>query len=140
MNLDMLPTFNACWNSAAALLLMIGLIFIKQKKISAHRNCMIAAFVCSSIFLCSYLYYHFYHGSTPFKGQGIIRPVYFTMLLTHTILAVVNLPLIIMTFRLAFKGDFERHKKLAKYTFSIWLYVSVTGVLVYFMLYHWFVS
>ena len=136
--LEYFPPLNACLNSLCAVLLVVGLLFIKKKNIAAHKACMIAAFVVSSIFLACYLYYHFHHGATKFAGEGWSRPFYFTLLISHTILAVVNLPLIIVTFNHAFKGRLDKHRAIAKYTFSIWLYVSVTGVIVYVMLYHLF--
>ncbi len=133
--IESFPALNACLNSLCAVLLVTGLLLIKKKNVQAHKICMIAAFVVSSLFLGCYLYYHFHHGSTKFTGEGAVRYFYFALLLSHTILAVVNLPLIIITFNHAFKDRLEKHRAIAKYTFAIWLYVSVTGVLVYVMLY-----
>lgn len=135
MQLSDFPFLNACLNSTSAVFLMLGFYFIKNKKINAHRACMLITALASTLFLICYLYYHYHHGSTKFQGQGWIRPVYFTILLTHTILAVVNLPMIIKTFWHALRGEFEKHKKIARITFSVWLYVSVTGVVIYLMLY-----
>lgn len=135
MQLSDFPALNACLNSTSAVFLVLGFYFIKNKKIDAHRVCMLIAAAASTIFLGCYLYYHYHHGSTKFQGQGWIRPVYFTILITHTILAMVNLPMIIKTFWHALRGDIEKHKKIARITFPVWLYVSVTGVVIYLMLY-----
>ena len=135
MNLAVLPSVNAVLNSCSAFLLILGYFFIRRQNVAAHRLCMCAAFLTSSIFLASYLYYHYHHGSTRFQGQGVIRAVYFTILISHTILAVAIVPLIFRTFYLAIKGAFERHRKIARVTLPFWLYVSVTGVVVYWMLY-----
>jgi uncharacterized membrane protein YozB (DUF420 family) len=130
-----LPHLNATLNSISALLLITGYIFIRRRKIAAHRLCMLAAFTASVIFLISYLTYHWFHGSTPFKGAGWVRPVYFTILLTHTVLAVVVAPLAIVTLVRALSERFDKHRRIARWTFPVWLYVSVTGVIVYLMLY-----
>jgi uncharacterized membrane protein YozB (DUF420 family) len=135
MQLSDFPALNACLNSTSAVFLVLGFYFVKNKKIDAHRACMLIAAVASTIFLACYLYYHYYHGSTKFQGQGWIRPVYFTILITHTILAILNLPFILKTFWHALRGDIEKHKKIARLTFPMWLYVSVTGVVIYLMLY-----
>lgn len=129
------PTLNACFNFLSASFLIFGWFFILKKQISAHRFCMLGALASSTFFLAGYLYYHYHHGSTHFLGQGVIRSVYFSILITHTILAVVIVPLIFRTFYLAIKGDFEKHKQIARVTLPLWLYVSVTGVVVYWMLY-----
>ena len=134
-HVSVLPHLNALLNTTSALLLLAGWRFIRARRIQAHRNCQVAALVTSIIFLISYLTYHYSHGATKFTGQGIIRPVYFTILLTHTILAVVIVPFVIVTFYRAFKGDFLRHRRIARVTLPLWLYVSVTGVIVYLMLY-----
>lgn len=133
-----LPAVNAVLNSVAAVLLGLGYYFVKQKQIDRHKVCMISAFVVSSLFLTCYLLYHAYAGSKHFQGVGWIRPVYFTILLTHTLLAVVNLPLILTTFYRAYRRDWVRHRRIARWTFPIWMYVSVTGVVVYLMLYQFF--
>ncbi len=136
MSISDLPTLNAILNSISAILLTVGYIFIRQKKVSAHRACMVSAFIVSTIFLTSYLTYHYHHGSTRFTGQGIARTIYFTILITHTILAVAIVPMIFITFSRALKERFDRHKRIARLTLPLWLYVSVTGVAVYLMLYH----
>lgn len=136
MSISDLPTLNAILNSISAILLTIGFAFIKQKNREAHRRCMIGAFTTSTLFLVSYLVYHSKVGSVGFQGQGAIRPVYFTILLTHTVLAMVIVPLVFVTFARALKGNFDRHRRIARWTLPIWLYVSVTGVVVYVMLYH----
>ena len=130
-----LPTVNAALNSLSGAFLILGFIFIKSKNIKAHKACMLAAFASSTLFLISYLVYHYQVGSVPFKGQGAIRTVYFTILLTHTILAVFVVPLALITLRRALKENFPAHRRIARWTFPIWLYVSITGVLVYVMLY-----
>ncbi len=127
--------FNAALNGTSALLLASGYFFIRRKQIQAHRACMVAAFAVSTIFLASYLIYHARVGVVHFTGQGWIRPVYFALLLSHTILAVVILPLAIMTIRRAWKGQFERHRAIARWTLPLWFYVSVTGVIIYLLLY-----
>ena len=130
-----LPHLNACLNTTSALLLFTGYRFIRARNIAAHRACQIAALAVSLLFLASYLTYHSNHGATRFQGTGIVRPIYFTILTTHTILAMVIVPLVILTFYRAFRGDFVRHRKIARITLPLWLYVSVTGVIVYLMLY-----
>ncbi len=129
------PALNACLNGASALLLLAGYFFIRGKKITAHRICMGSAFITSVIFLISYLIYHFHHGSTRYSHTGIIRIIYFSILISHTLLAVVIVPLILVTFRRALRGDFQKHAAIARVTFPLWLYVSVTGVVIYWMLY-----
>ena len=130
-----LPHLNAGLNTTSALLLLAGFRFIRLGRIQAHRNCQVTAVVTSTLFLISYLTYHYYHGATRFAGQGIVRPVYFTILTTHTILAVVIVPMILVTLYRAARGDFVRHRRIARWTLPLWLYVSVTGVIVYLMLY-----
>lgn len=133
--MSLLPSINASLNTATAVLLVLGYALIRRRAIAAHKFCMIAASLTSTVFLGCYLYYHFHHGSTHFRGTGIIRPVYFTILISHTFLAIVQLPLILLTLWRAFRGQFEKHKIIARITLPIWLYVSVTGVVVYYMLY-----
>jgi len=133
--LSFLPGLNAALNSASALLLVSGYLFIRCGKIAAHKLCMLSAFTTSALFLISYLTYHFQVGSVPFKGGGWMRTLYFTVLVSHTILAVVIVPLVLMTLSRALRGSFERHKRVARWTLPLWLYVSITGVLVYWMLY-----
>ena len=130
-----LPHINAILNGTSAVLLFSGYSFIRAGRIAAHRACQISALVFSTIFLASYLTYHYHHGTTRFRGQGFVRPVYFTILTSHTILAVVIVPLIAITFYRALRLDFVRHRKIARITLPLWLYVSVTGVIVYLMLY-----
>jgi uncharacterized membrane protein YozB (DUF420 family) len=130
-----LPHLNAILNATSGVLLVIGYLFVRRRRINAHRNCLIAALIASTFFLASYLTYHYYHGTTRFTGTGFVRPLYLGILLTHTILAVVIVPFIIVTLRRAARGDFTRHRRIARWTFPMWLYVSVTGVIVYLMLY-----
>ena len=140
MNYQIFPPLNACLNGARALFLLAGFWFIKQKNKNAHRFCMLTAFVISIVFLGCYLFYHFHAGVLHFAGQGWIRPVYFILLTSHTILAVCVPVLAIMTLRWALKGDFKKHKAIARITFPIWLYVSVTGVVIYWILYQLYPS
>ncbi len=133
-----LPTLNAMLNSISALLLILGFIFIKGKNITAHKTCMISAFCTSILFLTSYLVYHYKVGSVKFQGIGFYRHLYFFILVTHSILAVIIVPLAIKTIYLAWKSDFDRHKKIALITLPIWVYVSITGVMVYLFLYKFF--
>ena len=132
-----LATVNAGLNATAAVLIGTGFYFIKQKNIQAHKACMIAAMVVSAVFLTSYLVYHYNVGSVRFTKQGWIRGVYFPLLLTHTVLAAVVLPMILRSAFLALKGRFAKHVRIARWTFPVWMYVSVTGVIVYIMLYRW---
>jgi uncharacterized membrane protein YozB (DUF420 family) len=130
-----LPHLNACLNGTSALLLFTGYSFIRRGNVVAHRACQTTALVVSLLFLASYLTYHYHHGATRFQGTGIVRTIYFTILTSHTILAIVIVPLVILTFYRAFRRDFERHRRIARITLPLWLYVSVTGVIVYLMLY-----
>ncbi len=130
-----LPTVNATLNTISGILLTIGYILIRQRKITAHKNCMLAAFGVSVLFLISYVIYHVKEGSTEFTQQGWIYPVYITILISHILLAFVIVPLALRTLYLAWRERFEAHRRIAKITFPIWLYVSVTGVLIYLMLY-----
>jgi len=130
-----LPHLNACLNGTSAILLFAGFSFIRSGKVAAHRACQISALVVSTLFLVSYLTYHYYHGTTRFQGSGLVRPIYFTILTSHTILAIVIVPLIAITFVRAFRLDFVRHRKIARITLPLWFYVSITGVIVYLMLY-----
>jgi len=131
-----LPTVNAALNATAAILIGAGVYFIKRKNIPAHKACMVSALGVSSLFLTSYLTYHYNVGSVRFTKEGWIRNVYFPLLISHTILAVLILPMVLRTAFLAFKGRFRNHARIAKWTFPAWMYVSVTGVVVYLMLYH----
>ncbi len=130
-----LPGVNAWLNGAAGFWLIVGLLFIKAKKPGAHKACMLAALAASAAFLVSYLTAHHFLGSTPYQGQGTMRTVYFSILISHTILAALVVPLALVTVYRAFREDFARHRLIAVWTFPIWLYVSVTGVVIYFMLY-----
>jgi uncharacterized membrane protein YozB (DUF420 family) len=130
-----LPGINAGLNLASASLLTAGYLFIRSKKVTAHRLCMLSAFATSTLFLISYLTYHYHVGSVPFKGLGWIRPVYFAILISHTILAAVIVPLVLVTLTRALRGRFDRHKRIARWTLPLWIYVSITGVVVYWMLY-----
>jgi uncharacterized membrane protein YozB (DUF420 family) len=135
------PALDAVLNGSSAILIGSGLYFIKRGREDAHKRMMLAAFVTSTLFLISYLYYHLVlrAGVTRFQGQGVARPLYFTLLISHTILAVIVVPFILITLVRALKGRFARHKAIAPYTFAIWMYVSVTGVIIYVLLYKVFV-
>src|SRR5438105_6867725 len=124
------PVIDAALNGTSAVLLLIGRNFIKRGRMAAHRAVMIAALVSSSLFLISYLYYHYHVGSVRFQGQGWSRPIYFTILITHTILAAAIVPLVIITLNRALRERFDRHRVIARWTFPLWLYVSVTGVVI----------
>jgi putative membrane protein len=130
-----LPAVNAILNSTSAVLLLCGYYFIRQRKIPVHRAFMIAAFITSILFFTSYIIYHMHAGSTHFTGTGMIRKVYFTILISHTILAALVPFLAIITLVLALSKRFAKHRKIARWTLPIWLYVSVTGVVIYWMLY-----
>jgi uncharacterized membrane protein YozB (DUF420 family) len=129
-------TLNAALNAVSAVLLTIGFFFIINGKIRQHRACMISAFTASTLFLISYVVYHIRVGEVRFLGQGPVRPVYFTLLISHVTLAVIVLPMAIITLTRGLREQFDRHRRIAKWTLPIWLYVSVTGVVVYVMLYH----
>jgi len=135
------PALNAFLNGTSAVLIGTGYYFIKTGRREAHKRMMIAAVITSTLFLISYLYYHVVlrAGVTHFKGEGLWRPVYFTILISHTFLAVVVVPLVLITLSRARKGNFARHKAIARYTFPVWMYVSVTGVVIFVMLYKIFV-
>jgi putative membrane protein len=131
-----LPAVNAALNSTSAALLVLGYVFIRRKNVSAHRACMLAAVGTSTLFLISYLTYHFHHGATRFTGEGAVRAVYFAVLISHTLLATAILPMVLVTVYRALRGRFDAHRRIARWTLPVWLYVSVTGVVVYWMLYH----
>jgi uncharacterized membrane protein YozB (DUF420 family) len=133
-----LPAVNATLNGLSAALLTAGYVFIKRQNQRAHRNCMIAALTTSTLFLCGYLYYHAHAGHTVFRNPAWFRPYYLALLLTHTVLAGVIVPLVIATVTLAARRKFETHRKLARWTWPMWMYVSVTGVIIYFLLYQVF--
>lgn len=133
-----LPLVNACLNGLSGLLLMVGLVLIKQGKREAHQRCMVAALLCSVVFLISYLIHKIFvmKGiNTPFSGPASLKPAYLAMLASHVLLAMVIVPLALVTVTRGRKGDFERHKRIARWTWPLWMYVSVTGVLIYLVLY-----
>ena len=130
------PALNAALNGTSAVLIATGIGLIRAGRRAAHRGVMIAAVVSSSLFLASYLYYHYHVGSVRFTGQGWIRPLYFAVLITHTVLAGTVVPLVIVTLARGLRERFDRHKAIARWTYPIWLYVSVTGVVIYVLLYH----
>lgn len=132
------PALNASLNGTATVLLTAGFIFIRRKNLAAHRAAMLSAFAVSVAFLVCYVTYHLRAGAhTPFGGTGFIRGVYFAMLISHILLAMTIVPLILVTLTLAWRGRFDRHRQWARWTFPLWYYVSVTGVLVYLFLYQW---
>jgi putative membrane protein len=134
------PALNAALNGSSALLLLAGRWFIAHGRMAVHRRFMIAALITSGLFLISYLYYHAHVGSVHFQGQGWSRPVYFAILISHTILAALVVPMVIVTLSRALRERFDRHRAIARWTFPVWMYVSVTGVVVYVMLYHLFAA
>lgn len=129
-----LPALNATFNSISTLLLILGFREIKRRQFDKHMKYMLGAFAASTLFLVSYVIYHNFVGHTPFPGQGLIRPIYFFILITHIILSAAVVPLILTSFFFAFSGKFKSHRKLSRFTFPIWLYVSVTGVMIFFIL------
>lgn len=136
---SLFPPIDATLNATTAILLAIGHSFIKRGAMAKHRATMIAAFSVSSVFLACYLYYHLHVGSVRFQGTGWVRPLYFSILISHTVLAAVVVPMILITLTLGLTNKFDRHRRLARWTYPIWMYVSVTGVIVYLMLYKLFV-
>jgi len=136
LNYSSLPAVNAFLNATSAVLLLVAYRAIRRMDVARHRRWMLAASATSLLFLVSYLTYHFEVGSVRFTGRGPVRVVYFAVLLTHTVLAVANLPLVLRTLYLGLRRRDDRHRRIARWTFPIWVYVSVTGVLVYVMLYH----
>src|SRR5438067_7744993 len=137
-NFSIFPTINATLNGTSAVLLVTAHSMIKRGRVATHRGLMLAAVTTSSLFLISYLYYHAHVGSVHFQGQGWSRPLYFTILISHTILAAAIVPLVIITLSRALRQRFDRHRLIARWTYPVWLYVSITGVVVYVMLYHLF--
>ena len=131
-----LPHFHVSLNASVATITMLAYYFIKTGNPYAHRNCMISAMTISVVFLISYLTYHANVGYIPFKGQGLIRPFYFTLLTSHVILAATFVPMISVTAIHAIKGDFDKHSRIARWTLPVWLYVSVSGVLIYILVFH----
>jgi uncharacterized membrane protein YozB (DUF420 family) len=139
ITLSELPAVNATLNATSAAFLALGYGFIRRKRVTLHRICMLMAVVVSALFLVSYVTYHAHAGHKPFTGQGFARRVYFTILFTHTLLAiVVALYLVPVTLSRALRERFAAHRAIARWTLPIWFYVSITGVIVYFMLYHWY--
>jgi uncharacterized membrane protein YozB (DUF420 family) len=134
------PGLDASLNGTSAVLLLIGRGLIKRGRMMAHRAVMITALISSSLFLASYLYYHWHVGSVHFQGRGWVRTLYFTILISHTFLAAVIVPMIIVTFSRALRERYDRHRAIARWTYPLWLYVSVTGVVVYLMLYRLFAA
>ena len=135
MSLSDLPTLNAALNASSAVLLAFGFAMIRAGRREAHRRFMLAALTTSSLFLVSYFVYHFQVGSVRFTGTGAVRTAYLTILATHTVLAIAIVPLVLVTVRRALRGDFPAHRRLARVTLPLWAYVSVTGVVIYWMLY-----
>jgi len=129
------PALNATLNGASAILITTGRALIARKQIRLHRACMIAAVATSSVFLVSYLYYHAHVGSVHFPGHGWARRVYFTILISHTMLAAATVPLVVLSLSYGLRSRFDRHRRISRWTFPVWLYVSITGVIVYIMLY-----
>lgn len=139
MSLNDLPAFNASFNGLAAVFLTAGFVFIKRKNRAAHQKCMVAALTSSALFLAGYLTYHFtVHGVTKFVNPAWFRPFYLTLLLTHTVLAATIVPLILVTLVRALRERFDAHRKIARWTWPLWMYVSVTGVIIYLLLYQVF--
>jgi uncharacterized membrane protein YozB (DUF420 family) len=132
---SVLPTVNATLNATSGIFLLTGYAMIRRRQIHAHRNAMLGAFAASTLFLCSYVTYHANAGSRAFTGQGMLRVVYFAILISHVILAAAILPMAISTLSRGLRGRYAEHKRIAKWTFPAWLYVSITGVIVYLMLY-----
>ena len=135
MDYTLLPTLNAILNASSGILVLLGYRNIKRSNESVHKRFMLSAMGVSAIFFASYLFYHWEVGSVKFQGSGMIRTFYFTLLISHTILAVAIVPMVLRTAFLALTGNFAKHRKIAKWTFPIWVYVSITGVIVYLMLY-----
>lgn len=135
MDVSDLPVLNASLNASSALLLATGYAFIRTGRVTAHRRCMLAALASSALFLISYLVYHFQVGSVRFRGQGVVRTLYLTILLSHTILAIAIVPLVLTTAVRALRERFDAHRRIARVTLPLWAYVSVTGVVIYWMLY-----
>jgi putative membrane protein len=136
MMVSYLPTIDATLNAVSAVLLVCGFCFIRRKNIPAHRACMLSAGATSVLFLICYSVYHYFHGVTRFPARGFVRDFYLTLLGSHTILAVVIVPLVLLTLYRAWRRQFNRHRRVARWTLPLWLYVSLTGVAVYWMLYH----
>ena len=138
--IPVIPPFLAILNTTAATLVSLGYFFVRRKNTAAHRICMVSALLVSTVFMIFYLYYHAKIGNIPFAGVGAIRPVYFTLLASHVILAAVLFPMVLVTAGLAIRGNITRHRRIARWTLPIWLYVSITGVIIYLMAFHLFVA
>jgi len=136
--IDSLPAVDACLNGASALLLCCGFLAIRRGRRTLHRRLMLGAVAASALFLGGYLTYHSLRGTTRFPGRGDVRTLYFLLLGSHSLLAAANVPLVVLTLLHAFKGRIQKHRRLAPWTWGVWLYVSTTGILVYLMLYRWF--
>lgn len=138
--MDILPAINATLNAISAIALTTGYVFIKQRNFAAHRSCMLIAFSVSIAFLICYLVYHAFHGSTRFGDYGWVTTLYFIILISHIFLAIAIVPLVLITLSRALRNQFDRHRRIARWTLPMWLYVSVTGVMIYIMLYHLYPS
>jgi len=138
MSLSNLPTVNACLNAASAVLLTLWFVFIRRGNRTAHLRCMVGAFITSTAFLACYLTYHLQMPRTVFRDPAWFRPIYLSILATHTVLAAVIVPLALTTLYRAWRGQFDRHRRIARWTWPLWMYVSVTGVVIYLLLYHIF--
>ncbi len=134
----MFPAINAVLNGTSAVLILVGREFIRRGEMAKHRACMISAVIASSLFLASYLWYHAHVGVVRFQGTGWSRPVYFSILISHTVLAAVVAPLVLVTLWYGLRESFGKHRRIARWTYPVWMYVSITGVVVYVMLYHLF--
>lgn len=132
------PALNASLNGTSAVLLLTGRVLIAKGRETAHRRCMIAAVAASALFLCCYLFFHFKVGNILFLGQGWARPVYFAILISHVTLAIVIVPMAVITLNRGLKARYDKHRAIARWTWPLWMYVSITGVIVYFMLYQWY--
>ncbi len=135
ISINDLPTLNASLNMTSAFLLVLGYSFIRRKEMGRHKVCMVSAFITSTLFLVFYLIYHYHIGSKPFLGQGWFRYLYFTILISHTLLAATIVPLVIITLNRALRGRFDLHRRIARWTLPLWLYVAISGIAVYLMLY-----
>jgi uncharacterized membrane protein YozB (DUF420 family) len=138
--IPVIPPFLAILNTTAATLVSLGYFFVRRKNVPAHRVCMVSALLVSTVFMVFYLYYHAKIGNIPFAGVGAIRPVYFSILASHVILAAVLFPLVLVTAGFAIRGNTIRHRRIARWTLPIWLYVSITGVIIYLMAFHLYVA
>jgi uncharacterized membrane protein YozB (DUF420 family) len=138
--LSAFPAINASLNALSGILLLVGYFLIRRRQVEAHRRTMIAACTSSAVFLACYLYYHAHAGVTRFRGVGWVRGLYFSILVSHTVLAVIIVPLILVTLARGLRRRDQAHRRIARITYPLWLYVSVTGVVVYFFLYHWYPS